>query len=365
MGSMTKTVKASLFGFLLLVSLSCGRQEEVASPLSRPADVSTAPSQAASLLVPPKEGMYLGAYASYDDGSAQSLGESLSSFETISGRTVVWAIVFNEWPGLLHFPKDEATTLHRQGTTPFIRVLPRSVPWQTNELDPVIRMDRINAGDYDDQIRQWARDARDIGFPLLVEFGPEANGFWNQWSGVLYPNGPALYASVYRRFVSICRAEGANNITWFFHMNGDDNPERPDNQMAQFYPGDDYIDWIGVSVLGAQQVTDYWDLFIDVMDRAYGEISAVSRTKPIALVETAVVEDPKLADHKAQWFQSAFAELESGRWPRLKAYSYWDEPGWLKEVNDLRFNSSAASLAAFREGVADPFFVSVPVWGGR
>jgi hypothetical protein len=309
--------------------------------------------------------MYLGAYAAYDQSSVETLTSAVAHFGEIAGHPPVWSIVFNEWPGTLRFPKEEALAVHKQGSTPFIRILPRSVDHQTNEQDPVVKLDLILKGDFDSQIHEWARSARDIGFPLLAEFGPEANGYWNQWSGVLYPNGPALYASVYRHIVDICRAEGVENVTWFFHMNGENNPARADNHMAQFYPGDDYIDWIGVSVLGAQQVTDYWDQFVDVMDRAYDEIELVSHTKPIALVETAVVEDPKSPNQKAQWLADAFAMIQTGRWPRLKAYSYWNEPPWLAQANDLRVDSSLASLEAFRAAIQGGLLLTTPRWVPR
>lgn len=348
-------IKAGIVSFFLLIGFSCGRPPQGEAP----------PGPPGKLLAPPAKGMYFGAYGNYDETNLQSLTLSVASFQALARKPLTWAIIFNEWPGELHFPADEAEAVHAQGAIPFIRILPRSVTWQTDAPDPVVRLDRIDRGDFDGQLREWARDARDIGFNLLVEFGPEANGFWNQWSGVHYPNGPALYASVVRHIITICRAEGADNITWFFHMNGESNPQKPENRMALFYPGDDYIDWIGVSVLGAQRVDDYWDEFEDVMDKAYNEIKQVSSTKPIALVETGVVEDPKNPGHKAEWIRSALGALKQGRWPRLKAYSYWNEPAWLSVSNDLRINSSGQTLDAFRDLAEDDAFVSTPVWVRR
>ncbi len=321
-------------------------------------------SYSESILQAPTTGLYLGTFASYPDGDATTLGNSIADFKTNAGKSVVWAIVLSEWGQALEFPKAQALAAHNQGAIPFLRILPRSIPDETYTLDPVLRLDLILKGDFDAQIRQWADGARDVGFPILAEFGPEPNGFWNQWSGIFYQNGPALYAAVFQRIVTICRAEGASNITWFFHMNGEDNPHNPDNLMTQYYPGDAYIDWIGVSVLGAQINADFWDEFVDVMDSAYNEIIAVSAVRPVALVETAVIEDPKDDNHKAKWITDSYHFLKANRWPRLKAYSYWNEiSGTAPEVDDMRINSSPQARSAFRAAASDSFFISAPLWG--
>ena len=101
------------------------------------------------------------------------------------------------------------------------------------------------------------------------------------------------------------------------------------------------------------------------MDRAYAEIAAISRNKPIALVETGVIEDLKSPSHKARWLNDTFKVLKANRYPRLKAYSYWNEVSWQPEGNDLRVTSSAVTLSAFRAGIGDVFFTAVPVWGAR
>ncbi len=324
-------------------------------------------SFADSVLIPPTSGVYLGVYAAYDESSSATLTTALNDFTADAARSAVWDIVLSEWGQALQFPTDDAMAVHQVGSTPFVRILPRSVPTETDAIDPVLKLDVILRGDFDDQIRDWAQGAKALGFPILAEFGPEPNGFWNQWSGIYYPNGPALYASVVQHVITICRAEGATNITWFFHMNGNDNPAESTNQMAQYYPGDSYIDWIGVSVMGAQQDSDYWDEFVAVMDPAYAEISTVTPNKPIALVETGVIEDPHDPSRKANWISNAYQVLKTNRWPRLKAYSYWNEKMGTEatEIDDLSITSSPAALAAFKSMVSDLFFVSAPVWGNR
>lgn len=313
-------------------------------------------------LAPPASGMYLGAYVDYFGGNAQSLTNNLNSFKATTGKGLAWSIVINEWGNNLQFPWYESYAAYNNGSTPLVRVLPRSVNYETSNPDPILRLEYINRGDFDGQIRRWADTARQLPFPILVEFGPEANGNWHQWSGVLYENGPALYQAVYQRFINICRQEGATNITWFFHMNNIANPVSSNNLMAQYYPGDSYIDWLGLSVVGALYQSDYWDSFTNLLDAGYTEMANVSPTKPIAIVEATVIESYADANLKAQWINDAYNALRSDNYPRIKAFSYWNEAGWTLEGNDLRINSSVQTLNSVRTMFLDPVFQTGPAW---
>ncbi len=317
------------------------------------------------VLAPPTTGMYLGAYVDYLAGDAQSLTNNLGTYESTTGKGLAWSIVINEWGSNLQFPWYESYAAYNAGSTPLIRVLPRSVNYETGAIDPYLRLDSMANGAFDAQFTQWADVARQLPFPIMVEFAPEANGNWYQWSGVLYDNGPQLWATAYQRFINICRQEGANNITWVFHMNGIANPATPANAMVNYYPGDNYIDWLGISNDGALYQTDYWDSFTDLLDPAYAEMSAVSTTKPLAIVEATVVELLSDPNAKAQWITDGYNALRSGNYPRIKAFSYWSEPGWTEEGNDLRVDSSPQALAAAKAMFQDPMFITGASWFSR
>ena len=321
-------------------------------------------AQAAYVVAPPAQGMYLGAYVDYLAGDAQSLANQVSHFKALTGKALAWNIVINEWGSRLNFPWYESYAAYNAGSTPLIRVLPRSVNWETGEKDPFLRLDYINRGDFDAQIRYWADIARQLPFPIMVEFMPEANGNWYQWSGVLYDNGPALYKAVYQRFINICRQEGATNITWVFHMNTIANPSTPGNNMAAYYPGDEYIDWLGLSVNGALYQSDYWDSFTDLLDPGYAEMTKVS-TKPLAIVEAGVIELNSDPGKKAAWINDAYNALKSGNYPLVKAFTYWNEPSWTAEGNDMRINSSPLALQAARNLMLDSMFLTDLSWYSR
>jgi hypothetical protein len=120
------------------------------------------------------------------------------------------------------------------------------------------------------------------------------------------------------------------------------------------------VDWVGLSAYGPQQPGDPWPSFRSVFEPAYRALAAAAPGKPIALLEFGAIEE---AGHdKAAWVASALEDIASGRYPRLKAESYWHSD-WTNDGGGpsiMRIDSSPAVLAAYRAAVASAAFVSRP-----
>jgi len=311
-------------------------------------------------VVPPPSGIYHSAFPDFGGAENRVSAARLSAFTTLAGKPLTWAYFSQNWMDGIKFPAASVATIRANGSIPFIRMMPRST-WNEGGPDPVYSLQNIANGQFDAALAQWARDARDSRQPLMVEFGTEVNGDWFPWNGRWNGGaaGPALFQASYRHIVDIFRAQGANNITWVFHVDAQPSPATRWNTMAAYYPGDDYIDWIGVSVYGPQEPGEDWQTFTEVLDSAYAELAAISPAKPLALLEFGVTEGIPGHD-KAAWISDALAAIKGGRYPRLKAVSYWHEK-WRNDngsVSNLRIDSSPAALAAYRQGVADPVFVT-------
>ena len=147
------------------------------------------------------------------------------------------------------------------------------------------------------------------------------------------------------------------------------------NLAAEYYPGREYVDWLGFSLYGAQFPVDadYPD-FRSLFDWPYTELTLLDPDKPIMLCEWGVGEFPKKGD-KGAWIRDAFAVMKEPKYARLKAAVFWHER-WQNSVepnnpdmagnagkySDLRVNSSPGALRAYRAGIADAFFLSAPQW---
>jgi hypothetical protein len=328
-------------------------------------------------LAPPVNGVYVSAFPYFGNEEDQVTATKVTDFETLVGKDIVWAMFSENWgTSGIKFPEASVRAINSTGAIPYIRLMPRTV---TDEYvtEDTYTLQNIIDGDFDAKLKAWAQTSKVVGIPVMVEFGCEMNGDWFQWSGVNNggattngygdPNladGPEKYRDAYRHIIDIFRGEGADNITYVFHPDANSYPEEPWNNMSAYYPGDNYIDWIGCSAYGPRVPGEAWEGFTSIMDVAYPEMVAMSPTKPLAILEYGAWEtgDGK----KAQWITDALQSIKNNRYPRVKALSYWHEQ-WENNdgsISDLRINSSPESLAAYKNMIADNFFVSKPNFNG-
>lgn len=89
----------------------------------------------------------------------------------------------------------------------------------------------------DKYIRQFAREAKASGVPVFLRFAGEMNGEWVPWSG-----DPKKYIEKFRLIHDIMEQE-APNVAMVWSPNF-----LPRHNIDQYYPGDKYVDWVGLSL---------------------------------------------------------------------------------------------------------------------
>ncbi len=323
-------------------------------------------------LVIPSQGAYTGAYVDFGEGEDNVTLEALQKFEKMVGKHQA-IIAFGNFWGEQAFALKDAQIVTRYGAIPLIFWSPWDKPYSESTLPGRFNLYNILSGMWDDYIDKWAEDARNFGKPLLVAWGIEMNGTWFPWSGYYYGGGqrdlvndtpgflgPKIYKECYRYVVDRVRAKGAKNIQWVFHVNNQSYPSVRWNRFSAYYPGSNYVDWIGLSVYGKLSKDMDWASFYDVFHLAYREIKRVDPSKPILVAEWGVGEYPK-AGNKAEWIKNAFLDFQN-RFPEVKAAVFWHERWQNKDESytNLRVNSSPEALGAYREGVQDPYWLSRP-----
>jgi hypothetical protein len=194
------------------------------------------------------------------------------------------------------------------------------------------------------------------------------------WLDFGYPKyvGPEVFKAAYRHLVDRVRARGATNVIWVFHFMNYSMPQEQWNLIVNYYPGPNYVDWLGMSVYGQQYVEDNWSPFEPLLDWPYDEITQIDPTKPVMLAEWGIGEFPQFGS-KSGFIKEAFKTMK--KYPRLKAAVFWNER-WQNEpsfnadgtyqdgsYSNLRVNSSPEALAAYRRGVGEAFWLGRPVIG--
>ena len=319
-----------------------------------------------ALARPPANTAYAGAFPFFSTATRNEdavTAARMASFEARAGKHLAWAAFSNHWDGgRVRFPKESVERIWQHGSLPLVRML----PWSRQELgkaDPVFRLRDLARGRWDPELEAWADGARRTGVPVMIDFAPEMNGDWFPWSGALSGGraGTRAYRDAYRHIVDLFRARGAANVSFAFHVDAEGAPAAPWNVPRAYYPGDRYVDWVGASVYGSDDVGQSWRGLAPQLERAYAAVRAAAPRKPFALFEWGVVEDPRAGD-KGRWIRDAFAALRTKRLSGVRAVSWWDER-WMREDgrwNDSRISSSSDALSAYRDGIGDRRYLGRP-----
>ena len=252
-------------------------------------------------LAAPDSAIYHAAFADFGGTEDQVTAQKITAFESLAGKAIAWACFSNNWYDHIRFPAAQVSAIRSAGVTPFIRLMPRS-NFNEGGPDPRYTLQKIIDGVFDTELNQWCADAAADNQPLLAEFGTEVNGNWFPWNGqynggattdgygdLTKPDGPERFVDAYRHIIELCRSAGANNISWFFHVDAYGQPDTAWNAIANYYPGDSYIDWLGVSAYGAQTAGEPWQSFREVLDDVYPALTQLS-SRPVAVLEFAVTE---------------------------------------------------------------------------
>lgn len=235
--------------------------------------------------------------------------------------------------------RTEASNLSSRGETPL-------VSWQLYESGyggPTIPLSKIAAGAYDADLRRAAGEAKAMPFgEILIRFGHEMNGDWYGWSG-----DPAAFVAAWRHVVSLFRAEGVTNVKWVWSANVD-NGSYP---FKAYFPGDEWVDYTGLDGYNwgtAGVGVNRWQSLSQVFSSSYSQLTQIS-SKPVIITEVSASE---VGGDKAAWIREGFLKTIPQSFPRVDAVVWFDR----NQEENWRIDSSASSLAAYREVVASSLY---------
>ncbi|HEU0016233.1 MAG TPA: glycosyl hydrolase [Longimicrobium sp.] len=249
--------------------------------------------------------------------------------------------------------------LRRIGGTGASSYVALDVRWPGGPRSGVL--DPINAGQADAIIARVARQLAGVGSLVLLEPAWEMNGNWDYaWQGTTNGadvNAPAKYRAAWQRIVGIFRREGASNVRFVFNPNVG-NPITKSatgashwNWYANYYPGDEYVDYVGAHGFNAPKLWGgSWQspsrMFDgDEADHMLSDLEKRYPNKPIIIGEFATAEGSE--GQKAAWIRDAYALLRSH--PRVVGAVWFD----MNKEADWRIDSSAGALAAYRTAMAE------------
>ncbi|MBL7493657.1 beta-mannanase [Frankia sp. AgB1.9] len=217
---------------------------------------------------------------------------------------------------------------------------------------PKYRLSNIIDGSFDSYIRSWARGVKTLDYTIGLRFAHEMNGYWYPWAEQANGNQPGQYVQAWRHVHDIFTQEGAANVVWIWSPNVTYPNSTP---LAELYPGDAYVDWVGFSGYYGTVGNETYKSFDEIFASSLAEVQTVTQ-KPIVITETGAADNAGL---KAAWIAQLFASLP--RYPEIIGV-IWQES--TKEV-DWRVAVSPAASRAFAVGAANPRYDATWRWTSR
>ena len=236
-----------------------------------------------SSLLNPSPGKFLGVEAPGTAGSlvpVTRFARSVGMKPNIIGQYVAWNTPFTA---------QSVTRAWSYGALSYLAWEPFGVSVQS-----------IAQGHSDAYITQFAQAVRALNLPIALSFGHEMNGSWYPWGTT--QTTPAEFVTAWHRIHDLFVRAGATNVIWVWNPN--DIYPVPQVQLQPYYPGNAYVDWIGItgyaSTTGPQT---YGSLYAPTVR----EIRSFSH-KPFIIAETSVETSPGEVAGARQVIVSTVAE---------------------------------------------------------
>ncbi|GAA4602998.1 hypothetical protein GCM10023107_62480 [Actinoplanes octamycinicus] len=205
------------------------------------------------------------------------------------------------------------------------------------------RLTDITTGRADRLITAAARRLAAGDRPVLLRWGWDMNRDFYRWGGAANGRSPAGYVTAWKRLRGLFAEAGADNVSWVWSPNWNTHPEEPWNNRDGYYPGDDLVDWVGVSGYSQGETPE------QMFDPVYQTYAA---RKPIMITEVAVAD--RGGASKPDWIRD-FAAWARSR-PAVGAAVWFDTDTHPGSTEKWRIDSDRASLAAYRAMAGDPVF---------
>ncbi|MEO8049649.1 MAG: hypothetical protein ABI833_04465 [Acidobacteriota bacterium] len=215
--------------------------------------------------------------------------ETTNEFAAALGKTPGWQMVFvNAADG---FPRGFAGNL-------------------AIFLEPTVDDEGILDGSQDADLKFFAQGASKYSGQIILALNGEVNGNWNLWSGTVRDNTPAKAIAAFQHQENIIKPI-APNIKFAFSVYNRSVPNSPDNSLTSYYPGDRFVDVVGVN--GSNLGSETWDLVFG------GALQTLSQYhKPLWILSESTVQN------KAQFIADTFAGAKKYH---LAGFLYFNQKG--------------------------------------
>lgn len=181
----------------------------------------------------------------------------------------------------------------------------------------------ILQGKYDLFLKKYAQTIANFGHPVLFRLNNEMNGDWCPYSGYLTSKDTLIYKEVYRYVYDVFKECGADrNTIWVWNPNGKSFPNYDWNHSLMYYPGDAYVDVVGMTAYNTgtyyASFGETWQEFEPLYRQLYRDYCA-TYAHPLMITEFSCAN---MGGDKNRWVENMFHTI--GEYDRIKIAVWWD-----------------------------------------
>jgi len=213
--------------------------------------------------------------------------KDISDFESKTGRRTDILSFQRSWEDTTAaFPEQLMDQIHKKGNIPFIQ-------WQTPSAQDSSFKDlftRIAQGKYDIYLKKCAAVLRHYKEPVLLSFSPGAD--------TVKGRSAEEFVKAWQYLYSFFNGLGISNITWVWC------PAQA--HCKAYYPGEKFVDWIGVACLnyGDNKTDNDWYSFKQLYQPYRNQLGSLQ--KPVIVTEFGAANGPDAG----LWVSQAFTDLK-------------------------------------------------------
>ena len=273
--------------------------------------------------------------------------KQLDKIESDTKLCPAMVVFFLQWPAQSQaggFPITSLNTILQRGAVPCITWEPM---YYEDGVEKMVPFQKILNGGYDLYLNDFAHQAKAFNQPFIIRFAHEMNlqrYHWGTSQKEFGPQSPQIYQQIFRYVVNLFRRQGAGQVLWAFCPNAESvpnmtyDPTSGWNKPFAYYPGDDYVDILGMDGYnwGTTQTLEKhgwkssWKTFEEIFFSIYRELNARAPQKPLFVFETACAD---MGGEKSKWIAEAFHTLNKWKVQGVVWFQVRKEIDW-------RINSS-------------------------
>ncbi len=214
----------------------------------------------------------------------------------------------------------------------------------------------ITEGHFDAFFSAWAKQIKQVNGIVLLRILHEFNGDWYPWCISKNNNNPELLVKAYRHIHDIFLKEGVTNVKFIWCPNSMSIPQEKWNFIMEAYPGNQYVDFVGLDIYNGAGKSVIWRSFLKEGIENYFILTQQLPNKPLLVCETSSRErkanESVQSQTKAEWIEQ-MGEVLKTDCSKIKLIS------WFNEGEKFKINSSRESINAFQNYILkEEYFTS-------